>query len=357
MIEFCSLLPAQLKKAFKDKGLPTYRAQQLLEWVYKKGVLDYDKMTNLPQALRSELEKSMLLPALKRENVLESSDKETTKFLFKLKGGELVETVLIRSGGRRTVCISSQVGCPARCAFCASGKQGLIRNLSAAEIVEQVLQVNLYLKEKNESVSHLVFMGMGEPLENLEAVLQALKIFLSPDTLNLSSRKVTISTVGVIEGIDRLLDEGLNVNLALSLHAPNQHLRKKIIPYARKYPLDDLLKSVEEYGVQSKRDVTYEYILLAGINDSIGHAKELAHLLRGKQCCVNLIPYNPVDGLKLKRPAKDAIEEFRSALFESGVRSTRRYTKGKDIDAACGQLALKNQKRYKEQTQNIRIGS
>lgn len=341
MWELCGLLPDELRDFLKSRGEAPFRAQQLLDWVYQKRAINYEGMTNISKEMRLKLAEELQFPVLKREKVQESNDGETTKFLWKLKDDKFVESVLIRSGERRTVCVSSQVGCPARCAFCASGKEGLIRNLSAAEIVEQVVQVNHYLHEVGERVCHLVFMGMGEPLENYENVVKALKILLHSDLLNFSSRRITISTVGVIEGIERLLEEDLRVNLALSLHAPSQHIRKKIIPYARKYAIEDVLRAVRQYGARSKRDVTYEYTLLAGINDKEEHAKELAALLKGDQCCVNLIPYNPVDGLNLKRPEKETIEQFRSILTKFGINSTWRYTKGKDIDAACGQLALK----------------
>ena len=215
-----------------------------------------------------------------------------------------------------------------------------MRNLSAAEIVEQVLHINRFLKEKGERVSHIVFMGMGEPMENYEAVVQAIQIFHQPEGLNISQRRITVSTVGVVEGIHRLAKEELKVNLVLSLHAPNQHIRKKIIPYARKYPLEEVLLAMESYFRDTKRDITYEYTLLAGINDQYQHARELATLLSGKQCTVNLIPYNPVDGLRLERPEKGIIEDFRAVLEDAGINTTWRYTKGKDIAAACGQLAL-----------------
>jgi 23S rRNA (adenine2503-C2)-methyltransferase len=254
-----------------------------------------------------------------------------------------VESVLILSGGRRTVCVSCQVGCPARCAFCASGKEGLKRNLSAGEIVEQVLHIDRHLKEKGERVCHIVFMGMGEPMENYDAVVKAIQILNAPWGLNISQRRITVSTVGVVEGIQRLAKEELKVNLVLSLHAPNQHIRKKIIPYARKYPLEEILIAMDEYSVATKRDITYEYTLLSGINDRAEHAEELARLLKGKQCTVNLIPYNPVDGLRLQRPQRDEIESFRAILEEAGINTTWRYTKGKDIAAACGQLALQKE--------------
>lgn len=346
----CTFFPDELQELFTQTlQEPPYRSSQLIDWLYQKGCASYDEMTNLSKGLRQKLNETFLFPCLAQKEVLESSDRETTKFLFKLHDNHFVEAVLIRSGERRTVCISSQVGCPVRCSFCASGKQGLIRNLEVGEIVEQVIHINAYLKPLEEKVTHLVFMGMGEPLENCPAVFKAIKIFIHPNMLNLSIRRITLSTVGIIEGIESLLSEGLYVNLALSLHAPNQKIRKKIIPSARKYPLEDILKVVEKYSAISKRDVTYEYILLSGINDQIEHAKELVSLLKRQQCCVNLIPYNPVDGVKIQRPEKESIKEFRLALSQGGLKSTQRYTKGKDIEAACGQLALKRQSEYKGQ--------
>jgi 23S rRNA (adenine2503-C2)-methyltransferase len=215
-----------------------------------------------------------------------------------------------------------------------------MRNLSAGEIVEQVLHINRFLKEKGERVSHLVYMGMGEPMENYEAVVKSIEIFHDEAGLNISQRRITVSTVGVVEGIQRLAKEDLKVNLVLSLHAPNQHIRKKIIPYARKYPLEEVLLAMDEYARMTKRDITYEYTLLHGINDRVEHARELAGLVSGKQCTVNLIPYNPVSGLNLQRPEKEGIEAFREVLERAGINTTWRYTKGKDIAAACGQLAL-----------------
>ena len=340
MQEFCGIFYKELKAWFEANQEPTYRAKQIFEWVYVKGVVRWDLMTNLGKDLRKKLENGFRLPTLLLKKTQDSEDKETTKFLWELSDKRQVESVLIRSDERRTVCVSSQVGCPARCAFCASGREGLIRNLTSAEIVEQVILINQYLIEQGERVTHIVFMGMGEPFENYEAVLKSIKIFIQKDGLALSTRRITVSTVGVIEGIEKLMEEDFKVNLVLSLHAPNQNIRKKVIPYARKYKLEDILIAMNRYGMKTKRDVTYEYTLLAGINDGPEQARELAILLKGKQCSVNLIPYNPVDGLKLKRPEKEVVERFRSILTGAGIQCTWRYTKGKDIAAACGQLAL-----------------
>lgn len=321
-----------------------FRASQVFEWIYGRGVTNWDLMTNLGQPLRKALSDQFKIFSLKLVETIDSIDGDTTKFLWELADGKYVESVLIRAPDRRTVCVSSQVGCGARCAFCASGKGGFVRQLEAAEILEQVIQIDQWLKKNEERVSHIVFMGMGEPLDNYDHVLKTIRLLTSPGGLNISQRRITVSTVGVVEGIERLGDEDLKVNLVLSLHAPNQNTRKKIIPYARKYALEDVLASMLVYAKKTKRDITYEYTLMAGINDSLEQAKELSLLVRGHPCTVNLIPYNPVPGLKLHRPEKEQIEAFRDVLVEAGIPTTWRYTKGKDIAAACGQLALKQSK-------------
>ncbi|HSX11781.1 MAG TPA: 23S rRNA (adenine(2503)-C(2))-methyltransferase RlmN [Chlamydiales bacterium] len=340
MKEICSFSLDDLKIWMEQNGEKPFRAPQVFDWIYNKDASSFEAMTNLGKELRAKFASQFAFPVIKLLRTLESEDGETIKFLWELPDQKRVESVLILSGDRRTVCVSCQVGCPARCAFCASGREGLMRNLSPAEIVEQVLHINRFLKAKGERVSHLVFMGMGEPMENYEAVVKSIQIFHQPEGLNISQRRITVSTVGVVEGIHRLSKEELKVNLVLSLHAPNQHIRKKIIPYARKYPLEEVLMAMEAYSRDTKRDITYEYTLLAGINDHRKNAEELAQLLKDKQCTVNLIPYNPVPGLNLDRPEKEKIEGFRAILEEAGINTTWRYTKGKDIAAACGQLAL-----------------
>lgn len=340
MHDLCELTPSDLTALILEHGGKEFQARQLLDWVYQKHILNLDEMTNLGKEFRQHLAKLFKLKVLELVRVQDSDDKETYKFLWKMRDGSLVESVLICSGSRRTVCVSSQVGCPAKCAFCASGKNGFFRNLRPAEIVEQIVQINAWLKPKGEAVSHVVYMGMGEPLKNYDPVVTSIRIISDPLLLNLSQRRITVSTVGIVEGIKRLALEGLKVNLVLSLHAPNQKIRMKIIPYARKYPLEEIIKAMDDYSHKTKRDITYEYILIAGINDHPDHAHELAHLLHGKQCTVNLIPYNPVEGLRLKRPDRKAVKHFRSVLFGSKVVNTCRYTKGDDIAAACGQLAL-----------------
>jgi len=336
-----SLTIDQLKNWLVEKGEKPFRAGQIFEWIYQKHISSWDEMTNLNKSLRHLMAESFSLTSLQLVKTEESTDGQTIKFLWQLEDEKLVESVLILAPGRSTVCVSSQVGCPARCAFCASGREGLIRSLTAAEIYEQVYLIHKHLAKEGERVSHVVFMGMGEPLENYENVISAIKLICDPLRLHISERKITVSTVGIIEGIERLSFEEMKVNLVLSLHAPNQHLRKKIIPFARKYDLTDILSSMLRYAERTSRDITYEYTLLKGINDKAEHAEELAKLVKGHPCTVNLIPYNPVEGLHLQRPEKESIEDFRAILESKGVIVTWRYTKGKDIAAACGQLALK----------------
>ncbi|MEN9654158.1 MAG: ribosomal large subunit methyltransferase 2 [Chlamydiota bacterium] len=343
MQELCSQTVESLQSWMAEQGEKPFRAGQVLQWLYAEGARSFDAMTNLSKALRKALSERFSISSLTLVRSVMSEDQQTEKFLWKLADGKLVESVLISSFDRRTVCVSSQVGCPARCAFCASGKEGLKRHLSAAEIVEQVYLIDLALKKRNERVSHVVFMGMGEPMDNYDAVVSAIRILNAPYGLNISQRRITVSTVGVVEGIQRLATEDLKVNLVLSLHAPNQHIRKKIIPYARKYPLEEVLIAMDWYGKVTKREITYEYTLLRGINDRPEHAQELAELLKNKPCTVNLIPYNPVDGLRLERPDGQEIELFKQILEEAKINTTWRYTKGKDIAAACGQLALQTE--------------
>lgn len=338
MIRFHDLTLEQFIQWCQEKGEKKFRAQQVWDWVYQKGVSDWELMTNLSKEFRSLLAQNFQLKSLRLESKEISKDQQTIKFLWRLEDDKFVESVLILAPGRKTICVSSQVGCPARCAFCASGKEGLMRNLTAVEIFEQVFQIQIEIEDK---VSHIVFMGMGEPMENYDQVITALKMLCDENRLNFSERKITVSTVGVIEGIEKLAKEPLKVNLALSLHAPNQHVRKKIIPYARKYDLSLVLEAMRQYASLTKRDITYEYTLLSGINDHEEHAIELANLVQGDPCTVNLIPYNPVEGTNLERPEGEQIEQFRAILESRGIVTTWRYTKGKDIAAACGQLALK----------------
>lgn len=343
MTHFFQITPKELESWLAERNHAAYRKTQIFDWVYRQGVLQWEKMTNLGQGLKKQLSLQFTLSALELVRKTESQDGETTKFLWRLSDGALVESVLIRSDKRRTVCVSSQVGCPARCAFCASGQKGFIRHLSASEIVAQVMMIHYELTKVKEAVTHVVYMGMGEPLENYGAVIQSIKQLCSDELFGLSQRRVTVSTVGIVDGIRKMVEEDLKVSLVLSLHAPNQHVRKKIIPYARKYSLDDILCAIEMYAEKTKRNTTYEYILIKDINDQDHHAEELSKLLQNKPCTVNLIPYNPVPGVRLKRPATKTIHRFMHLLQKGNITVTCRFTKGDDIAAACGQLALQEE--------------
>jgi len=329
-----------LQEWLKAAGEKPFRAEQLFSWIFQKRATSWDQMTNLSAALRLSLSEAFTIAPLKCSRRLVAEDDQTIKYLWELEDKTFVESVLILAPERRTICVSSQVGCNAKCAFCASGKQGLKRNLSAAEIIQQFLLIDADLAQKGEHLTHVVFMGMGEPLDNYEEVVKTIRILIDPKGINLSQRRITLSTVGVVEGIRKLMGEDLKINVALSLHAPNQQIRKKIIPYARKYELSDVLSAISDYSRATKRDITYEYTLISGINDQEEHAHELVKLIKGQQCSVNLIPYNPVFGLRLKRPEKEEIERFEEILAEAKIPTTRRFTKGTKIAAACGQLAL-----------------
>lgn len=338
MAMLLDLTLSQLKDKLIEQNLEPYRAKQIFEWIFKKNCMDPSQMSNLPLDLRQWMEPH--LKALFLVHTQNSHDGQTHKSLWKLHDANLVESVLIEAPGRQTLCVSSQVGCAARCAFCASGKEGLLRNLSPAEIFEQFTRTQEALRAQGRSLTNLVFMGMGEPLHNYEALVQVIQTLTSPEGAHFSARRITVSTVGISENMYRLADDDLGINLVLSLHAPNQDIRKRIIPIARKYPLEEVFKACDYFSQKSGRDITYEYTMLEGINDAPEHARELADLLGDRQCTVNLIPYNPIEGLKLKRPSKNAIEDFREVLDERGINNTCRYTKGVDIAAACGQLAL-----------------
>ena len=327
-----------LKDVLVKEGYKAFSASQILDWIYKKGASSFDEMTNLSIDLRDFLKKNYSLFSLKLEKTEESKDKETKKYLFELEDGYFIEAVLILSDERKTICVSSQVGCKVKCTFCASGKKGFFRNLKAFEIIEQVLVVS---KDINENLTHVVFMGMGEPLLNLDAVVQAIEIISNDKYLKISQRRITVSTSGILENIEKLKEKDLKVNLALSLHAPTDEIRKKIMPYVKKYKLKDLISSLKDYGFSTKRDISFEYILIDGINDSIECAKKLHLLLKDIQCSINLIPYNEIEGLNYKRPDNNKVFKFKSYLLSKKMIVSQRYTKGKDIAASCGQLAIK----------------
>lgn len=326
----------ELTQWVQDQGQPAYRGKQLHQWLYQKGARSLPDITVFPKQWREQLQDQPIgRSAIAHRSI---APDETRKYLLRLDDGELIETVGIPTAKRLTVCVSSQVGCPMACDFCATGKGGFNRNLNAHEIVDQVLTVS---EDFQQRVSHVVFMGMGEPLLNLEAVVSAVKS-LNKD-VGIGQRCLTVSTVGVPKTIPKLAAEKLQITLAISLHASNQILREQLIPSGGGYPLSHLIADCRDYVQKTHRRVSFEYILLAGVNDTPQNAQELAQLLRGFQTHVNLIPYNPISEVDYQRPDKQRIQAFQSALEDANIAVSVRYSRGLEADAACGQLRAKQQ--------------
>jgi len=332
-----------LEQYFAARGEKPFRARQVLQWIHQRGVGDFAAMTDLSKSLRASLEETAEVVPPQAVSRFDSAD-GTVKWLFASGSGQAVETVFIPEPGRGTLCISSQVGCALDCAFCATGAQGFNRNLSSAEIVGQVRHAIAELPTRGNgepAVTNVVFMGMGEPLANYRNVVPVLKLLLSDWSYGLSRRRVTISTSGIVPHIDKLGDE-CNVSLAVSLHAPNDELRDVLVPVNKLHPIDTLLDACWRYAAKhANRFITFEYVMLRGVNDSQQHADELADLLIGKPAKVNLIPFNPFPGTRYQRSSADTILHFQNRLRKRGLVATTRKTRGDDIDAACGQLAGK----------------
>lgn len=330
-----------LEALVAELGFKPFHARQIMKWIYRRGVDDFQAMTDLSLKLRDRLQQIAVIepPAVSEEH--ESAD-GTRKWLLRMGEGQRVETVFIPEARRGTLCISSQVGCALDCTFCATGAQGFNRNLSSAEIVGQVWLAKHALGEYRAGervVTNVVLMGMGEPLANYRAVLPALELMLDELGFELSRRRVTLSTSGLVPQI-RKLGEDCNVALAVSLHAPNNTLRDQLVPINRKHPIEELLSACWHYaGAQTGRHVTFEYVMLDGVNDSTQHAQQLIGLLRQRPAKVNLIPFNPFPGTNYRRSSAENIEKFRDLLLAADIRATIRRTRGDDIDAACGQLA------------------
>jgi len=342
-----SLSREELVSRFAALGHPAYRADQVLQWIYEKQADSFDQMSNLSAALRGKLTASFDLNAVHALKTRNATD-TTEKFLFQLRDHSLIETVLIpatpgltSSSDRHTVCVSTQVGCAFACKFCASGLEGVKRNLTAAEIVDQVLQIQ---KLSGEKVSNIVVMGMGEPLANYNNLLRALKIINAPWGVGIGARKITVSTVGLVPRIKQLADEPMQIRLAVSLHGATDEVREKIMPVNRKFPLKELLAACDYYANTRKRMMTFEYILIDGVNDSLEQAHKLGAIAKRLHAKVNLIPYNPVEGLPWKRPDRDRCKMFQHTLQSHDVTSTLRMEKGTDINAACGQLRLQTER-------------
>jgi 23S rRNA (adenine2503-C2)-methyltransferase len=342
-VNLLGLTRAQMEQYFLELGEKKFRAQQVLKWIHHAGITDIAEMTNLGKALRDKLQRVAEVRPPEIVSQHDSSD-GTRKWAIRVDGGALVETVLIPDRERATLCVSSQVGCSLDCSFCSTGKQGFQRDLTAAEIIGQVwLAIKSYdafQSGKGRVVTNVVMMGMGEPLMNFDNVVSAMNLMMEDLAYGISKRRVTLSTSGVVPALDRLAEVS-DVSLAVSLHAPNDALRNELVPINRKYPIARLLASCRNYiDAQSdtKRVVTVEYTLIAGVNDQQEHARELAELLRDFPCKINLIPFNPFSQSDYRRPSGNAVSRFWQVLVDAGYIVTVRTTRGDDIDAACGQL-------------------
>lgn len=343
-----SLLPEELAGIFSERGEPAFRAGQVFDWIYQKRARDFSAMSNLPAALRTRLAEEFDEKPL--EVVRRTGSRDTTqKFLFRLRDGQMVETVLIpaspalygEASDRRTLCVSSQVGCAYGCKFCASGLDGWKRNLAADEIVDQLLRVEA---ESGDRVNNIVFMGMGEPLANYDNLLRALQIINAPWGVGIGARHITVSTSGLVPRIRDLADQPLQIRLAISLHGATDAVRDRIMPVNRKYPLAELLDACAYFRSRKKQKITFEYILIEGVNDSPDDARALASATRRLDAKVNVIPYNSVEGLDWDRPDEPAQDAFMAVLRSGGAAATIRREKGHDIAAACGQLRLQTER-------------
>lgn len=321
--------------------LPSYRVDQFNKHFYQEAALSFDDFTTWPKELREKAQQIISFSTIEPVDTVVSSVENTMKVLFRRKkDGKHFESVLMQfEDGRNTVCVSCMIGCPVGCAFCATGKLGFSGNLSAREIVDQVLYFKRFLKQTNRTISNIVFMGMGEPLLNLDAVLAAIDVMTAPEKLAFSGRRITISTCGYISGLKKLLQSGFTGRLAVSLHAPTQKLRESLVPIAKKNPLGELFSLLDRYVQKTNKRITYEYVLLSGINDSPHHARAVARLLSNRLAHVNLIPYNEVPGTSYVTPDRETIDQFAKVLSDSNISNTVRVSMGADVAAACGQLA------------------
>lgn len=321
-----------------------YRATQLFKWIYEKRVTTFDEMTDVSKKFREVLNRDFCI--VKPKIFLKQHSQDgTIKLLLELEDGNKIETVLMRYNYGNVACVTSEVGCNMGCAFCASGLLKKKRELKVSELVGQILVLDDLLQEEgnNERITHVVVMGTGEPFDNYDNVMGFIRILNHPHGFAIGARHITVSTCGLVPMIEKYANEGIQINLAISLHAPNDEIRNKIMPISRKYPIDELMKAVKYYEQTAGRRVTFEYILLKGINDSTDNARELARLIKGTLAYVNLIPYNPVNEMKYQRSDEKSVHNFMDTLMKLGVNVTVRKEFGTDIDAACGQLRAKNE--------------
>ena len=330
-----SMTLAELKEELALLGEKPFRAGQIYEWLHQKLVTDFDEMTNLSIALRGKLKEHFTLTVLREVDRLTSKEDGTAKFLFALPDDRVIESVLMKYHHGNSVCISSQVGCRMGCRFCASTLGGLERSLAPSEMLEQIYRIQALTGER---VANVVVMGTGEPMDNYDALIRFIHLLTDEKGLNISARNITVSTCGIVEGMKKFAEEGLQVTLALSLHAPNDEDRKKLLPVANKYPLKEVLAACDYYYEKTGRRITYEYSLVQGQNDGVEQARELVSILKGKNCHVNLIPVNPIKERDYKQSSGKNIENFKNILEKNRINVTIRREMGADINAACGQL-------------------
>ena len=340
-VAISELTVKDLQDVLTDWGEPAFRARQILDWVYRKPITDFSSMSNLSPKLRERLDSEFLFQSVTPVTEVTSRDGTTLKVLLRLGDGLTIESVLMLYDKRRTVCVSSQVGCGFGCPLCATGASGFERNLTPAEIIDQVLYFSRRLKETGQAVSNMVFMGMGEPLVNFEAVWQAIESLTSPELLGLGARHIVVSTVGIPAGIKKLGRKKLQVGLAVSLHAPTNDLRDKLVPPNRMYPLDMLIPECKRYVEATRRRITFEYTIIKDVNDSVQLAIELGNLLRGLNCFVNIIPVNVSGHIGFSPPHRARIKAFSDTLMHHHVANAVRLKRGLDIDAGCGQLRMR----------------
>ncbi len=328
-----------LMKLLQEFDQPAFRAKQIWQGIYQSLWTDMSDFSNLPLSLRDRISDQYSLAGLSLEKELSSSDGQTHKYLYSLADGKAIETVLMAYHDRNTVCISSQVGCAMGCKFCATGNMGFIRNLTTGEIVEQVIKSAVILLSNGEKLTNVVFMGMGEPFHNYQAVQEAIVILNDPDGFGMGKRRFTISTVGIVSGIKKLTEERSQINLALSLHAADDQLRSTIVPVNSKYNISTLMRACDEYLEITKRRITIEWALIDGVNDTVEQARKLVDLIKGKLFHVNLIQLNPVDHYSGKPTQDQNAKDFQNIVEAAGITCTIRLRRGIDIQAGCGQLA------------------
>ena len=335
-IDLRNLTFDELSRWVVGLGLQPYRSEQVFRWLFDPGIQSFNQMSNLSKKWQTQFEELAYLSCLVTEKIEQSSD-GTRKFLFRLEDGEYIESVLIPERGHHTLCISSQVGCAQRCRFCCTGTMGLKRNLKASEIINQVLAAQAFLKDQAQPLTNIVFMGMGEPLHNFKNTVKALKILLSPQGMQFSHRHVTLSTAGLVPEM-KTLGQLIPVNLAVSLNAADDSTRNQLMPINRRYPLRDLMEACSNFPLPPGKRITFEYILIQGVNDSLREARALAKLLRGVKAKINLIPFNSHPGIAFRPPEEKSLLQFQDILIRNHYTVMIRRSKGADISAACGQL-------------------